>query len=141
MIEVLEKLQTVGGGGGFYKTPVQYIISGNKHLPQVGATYFRNLNIMIMHNIIHNCPVTVEHIEIAEKIFGSNVSTLKGTTMRQRPKVVVEKFIEIPIKLVDNNQGLILCMDIISINKQELFKTIEKDIRFLVLVPLSNITK
>ena len=121
--------------------PVQDIISGNKHLPQVGATDFRNLNIMIMRNIIHNCPVTVVHIEIAEKIFGSNVSTLKGTTMRQKPKVVVETFIEIPIKLVDNNQGLILCMDIISINKQELFKTIEKDIRFLVLVPLSNITK
>ena len=46
--------------------------------------------MMIRQNIINNCPVTVEDIEIVEKIFGPDFSTLKGITMRQIPKVVVD---------------------------------------------------
>ena len=49
--------------------------------------------MMIRQNIIQNYPVTVEYIEIAEKIFGTDVSTLKVKTTRQRPKVVVNNFI------------------------------------------------
>ena len=66
----------------------------------VGAPTFRNLKIMIRNNIIHNLPVTVEDIDIAEIIFGPDVYTLKGTKMRQRPKLVVEDFIEIPKELI-----------------------------------------
>ena len=59
----------------------------------VGAITFINLKMMIRQNIIQNFPVTVEDIEIAEKIFGPDVSTLKVKTTRQRPKVVVNYFI------------------------------------------------
>ena len=59
----------------------------------VGALTFINLKMMIRQNIIQNYPVTVEYIEIAEKIFGPDVSTLKVKTTRQRPKVVVNNFI------------------------------------------------
>ena len=38
----------------------------------------------------------VEDIEIAENIFGPDVSTLKWKTTRQRPKAVVDDFIEVP---------------------------------------------
>ena len=59
----------------------------------VGALTFINLKMMIRQNIIQNFPVTVEDIEMAEKIFGPDVSTLKVKTTRQRPKVVVNYFI------------------------------------------------
>ena len=85
---------------------------------------------MIRQNIIKNYPVTVEYIEIAEKIFGQDVSTLKGRKTRQRPKVVVDNFIEIPRELIDNNQELILCIDIMFINKHASFTTIDKEIGF-----------
>ena len=47
----------------------------------------------IMQNIIHNFPVMVEYIDISEKIFGPDVSTLKVRTTGKSPKVVVEVFI------------------------------------------------
>ena len=50
-------------------------------------------------------------------------------------------FIEITIELIENNQQLILCMDIIFINEQVLFTTIDKDIRFCGLLTLANGTK
>ena len=76
-----------------------------------------NLKMMIRQNIINNLPVTVKYIEISEKIFGTDVSTLKGITTRKTPKVFVENFIEMPRELIDNNQELILCIDIVFINK------------------------
>ena len=51
----------------------------------------------------------VEDIEIAENIFGPDVSTLKGRKTIQRQKVVVDGFIEIPREMIDNNQELIIC--------------------------------
>ena len=58
----------------------------------VGAPTLLNLNKMISHNIINNLPFTVEDIGIAENIFGPDVSTLKGTKTRQRPKMILNDF-------------------------------------------------
>ena len=101
----------------------------------------RNLKIMIRQNIIQNCPVTVEDTEIAEKIFGPDVSTLKGITMRQGTKVVVGDFIEIPRESIENNQKLIMFMKNVFVNKQALFTTIDKYINFRGLFSLENRTK
>ena len=70
----------------------------------VGAPTLQNLKIMIRQNIIQNFSVVVEYIEIAEKIFGPDASNLKVIIKIQRPKVVVDDFIEIPRVLIDNNQ-------------------------------------
>ena len=45
-----------------------------------------------MQKIIQNLPVMVENIDITGNIFGHDVSTLKETTTRKSPKVVVNDF-------------------------------------------------
>ena len=59
--------------------------------------------MMISHKIVQSLPVTVEDIETAEKIFDPGVSSLKGRTKRQRPKMAVGDFIEITRELIENN--------------------------------------
>ena len=59
----------------------------------VVSTIFQSLKMIIRQKIIHNLPVIIEYIDIEEKIFGTNVSTLKGTTTRKIPKMAVEDFI------------------------------------------------
>ena len=107
----------------------------------VGALTLWNLKMIIRHSIIHNFPVRFEDIDIVEKIFGPGVSNLKGITMRPSPKVVVGDLIEISRELIEKNQELMLWMEIMFINKQALFKTIEKYIRFQGLSALANMTK
>ena len=34
--------------------------------------------------IIKNCPVTIEDVNIAEKIFGADIGTMKGKTTRKK---------------------------------------------------------
>ena len=50
----------------------------------VEAPTLQNLKMMISQNIIQNCSVMLEDIDIADKIFGPDVSKLEGRTMRQR---------------------------------------------------------
>ena len=58
--------------------------------------------------------------------------------MRKMAKVVVDNFIEIPRELIGSNLELIMCMEIMFINKQAFFTTLNKDIKFCGLVTLSN---
>ena len=67
--------------------------------------------------------------------------TLKGITLIQMPKVVVGHFIEILRELIEKNQELIMCEEIMFITQQALLTKIDKEKRFCGLVPLVNRTK
>ena len=104
MIEGLKKMQNGGGNRKvFIKRQYKRALVTRKIYHMVGSPNLRNLKMMIRQKIIQNCPVTVEDIQIAEKIFSPDVSTLKLRTTRQRPKLVVEIFIEVPSEMIENN--------------------------------------
>jgi len=107
----------------------------------VGAPTWRNFKYMLRQNLLKNCPVTVEDINIAEKIFGPDTSTLKGKSTRRKPKVVVDDYIEIPPELIENSADIVLCMDIMYVNKQAIMTAIDKPVRYRSAVPLSANTK
>ena len=43
-----------------------------------------------------NCPITSDDVDIAEKIFGPDVGSLKGKSTREQPKRVYDNKINIP---------------------------------------------
>ena len=45
-------------------------------------------------NEIQKCPITIEDIDICEKIFGPDIYTLKVKTVHTKPKVVVNDYID-----------------------------------------------
>ena len=47
--------------------------------------------------MIKNCPVTQEDVDVAQKIFGPAISTLKGKSTRKNPKPVINDNIQIPM--------------------------------------------
>ena len=62
-------------------------------------------------NVSPNNPVTIEDIEIAKQIFGSDIGSLKGKTTRQKPIPVVKDYIAIPEELYAKQQDIVLCID------------------------------
>jgi hypothetical protein len=54
----------------------------------VGTPTVENFKSLLRMNVIKNCPVTTEDVNIAEKIFGKDISSLKGKSTRRKPKSV-----------------------------------------------------
>ena len=45
---------------------------------------------MIKNNLILNCPVTLDDIERASKMYGANIAALKGKTVRTNSEPVID---------------------------------------------------
>jgi hypothetical protein len=82
----------------------------------MGTQSVQDFKALLRMNMIHNNPVTTSDIELAEKIFGQDIGSLKGKTVRRKPIAVVEDYIEIPKELVAAQHAVKLCIDLINVN-------------------------
>ena len=80
-------------------------------------------------NGIANCPITLDDVDIAEKIYGPDVASLKGKTTRRKPAPVVRDQVSIPKELVEKHEDVVLCMDAVFVNKIPFLVTISKNIK------------
>jgi hypothetical protein len=73
-----------------------------------------------------DCPVTLKDAEIAKKIWGPNIATLKGkTTCRAADMVKVESLILIPKEMIATHKNVtLLAIDIFFVNKIPFFGTL-----------------
>ena len=104
----------------------------------VGCPTVENFKHILRQHIIKNCPVTVEDVNIAEKIFGPDIGALKGKTTRKQPPRVKSDLVEIPPEIKTKYQNLEFCMDLMFVNGMPMFTGIDRTIRFRGLVPLKN---
>ena len=56
--------------------------AAHKFLHAVGFPHINNLKNIITINRVKNCPITVDDINLAEKIFGADIANLKGKLKR-----------------------------------------------------------
>jgi hypothetical protein len=83
----------------------------------------------------------MEDVNIAEKIFGADMLSLKGKlTRRKSTPVVREDTIEIPEELIVQNCAIELCIDIMYVNECGFMTTIDQTIRFRSAIPIENHT-
>ena len=66
----------------------------------IGAPSIKNFKMMLRSNQIRNCPVTEKDVDLAEKIFGPDVATLKGKLVRTQPKERTDATIAVPKELI-----------------------------------------
>ena len=104
----------------------------------IGNPSIKDFKNIIRMNGLRNCPVTQEDIELAEKIFGPDVSTLKGKSTRKKPNPVVDDYIEVPDELKLAQKQIELCIDIMYIQEQMFFVTISKNIKYITIYPLKT---
>jgi len=80
-------------------------------------------------NLLPNCPVTRADILAAERIFGKDIGSIRGKTVRRRPKPV-ETTETIPPPIPERYQQVTLCADIMRINGVPLLVTISTKLKF-----------
>ena len=126
---------------GFTQNQLERAKAARQLYVNMGRPTVKNMKLLLRQRIIKNCPVTPEDIDLAEKIFGPDIGSLKGKTTRSRPKPVKNDLIEIPPEITENNRELVWCMDIMKVNGMPFMTGIDKGPRYRSAVHLLNETK
>ena len=104
----------------------------------IGTLSLKDYKAIVQGNLIKNCLVTLDDIKVAERIFGKDISSIKGKTTRHTPKPVVTDIIEVPKGIIKNNKEVVLCVDIIWVQGLPFLATISIDIGFRTVQFLNN---
>jgi hypothetical protein len=105
----------------------------------IGIPAVENFKLLLRINAIKNCPVTVEDdVDIPEKTFGPDMSSLKGKPTRRKPKPVRQDLIEILKELIMKHHNIKLCMDTMYVNECGMLTTIDWKSKFRSLVPMNT---
>jgi hypothetical protein len=99
-----------------------------KLLHALGCPTVANLKAVIWMNSITNCPVTIDDVNLVEKIFGKDIMSLKGKRTQKKPTPVVSDIMEIPPELMEAQQDVDLCFDTMFINEMLFLTTVSKRI-------------
>jgi hypothetical protein len=84
-------------------------------LGMVGYPSPADFTNMVRANMIRNCPATPTDITTSNKIFGPDVASLIGKTVRQQPAPVLTDYVEIPQPIIDLNKDVNLAADVMFV--------------------------
>jgi hypothetical protein len=96
----------------------------------IGRPSTRTFMRIVDNNLLANCPITRKDIIAAENIFGPDVGSLKGKTVRKGAARVDISAVDIPASLISQYWEVVLTVDVMFVNKIPFFVTICRDIKF-----------
>ena len=97
---------------------------------ECGAPQLSRLKSMLRTGQVHNTPVTPADIDLAEKIFGPDIPTLKGRTVRKTPPTVKDDVAHIPPELMKQRDDLTLAMDVMYIQGHPVLTAIDNVFKY-----------
>jgi hypothetical protein len=86
---------------------------------------------MVSHNLIPNCPVTSSDITNAKAIFGPDLPSIRGKTVRWTPTPVVADYVVVPRELVQANKRMTLAADVFFVDGTAFLLTVSRRIKFV----------
>jgi hypothetical protein len=99
-------------------------------LRRVGRPKTQDFIRYVRDNLIPNCPITAQDVRNAEFIWGPDLGSLKGKTVRwQSPAVRAESY-TIPLSIMQQYRNVTLSTDIMKVNGIPFFMTISRHIKF-----------
>jgi hypothetical protein len=85
---------------------------------------------VIRSNQIKDCPITIQYIDVATKIWGKNIATLKGKTTRSKTHPVARDYVKVPKELSKLQKEVFLTTDIFFVKKIPFFLALSRKICF-----------
>ena len=93
---------------------------------------------IVKANMLKDCPVISQDVDVALKVWGNQVPMLKGKTIRRKPPVVTENVVQVPKEIRLLHRRVTLLIDIFFVNKIPFFATLSLRICFLSVTHMSD---
>jgi hypothetical protein len=107
--------------------------SAHRALGLVGYPSPRDFKNMVRSNMIKNCNVTPIDIDNAYTLFGDDITSLRGKTVRTTPDPVMADYVEIPKEILDLNKDLTVAADIMFVNGPPFVTSISRKVKFITI--------
>ena len=88
---------------------------------------------MVSGNLIKNCPITTTDITNACKIFGPDLASIQGKTVRRTPAPVVADYVAVPRSLVEQNGIVTMAADVFFVDGTAFLVTLSRRIKFITV--------
>jgi hypothetical protein len=95
---------------------------------------------VIRSNQIKYCPVTVQDIDVALKIWGKNIAARKGKTTRRKTHPVARDYVKVPKELMKLHKNVFMTCDVFFVNKISFFLMLSRKITFTAINDLTDKT-
>ena len=107
----------------------------------LGRPSFRSFRWMLLHKKIKNTDILPKDADNAEKIFGPDIGSLRGKTVRRRPKrVTIPTYSPngIPDDALHAIQQIILSSDIFYVDQLKFLVTLSRNVHFATVEYITN---
>ena len=98
---------------------------------KIGRPSEKEFNDILQNNLIRNCPITSDDAKRALRIYGPDIATLKGKTVKkQNTGIPNYQAVQIPAPIIAQYTDVRLFIDIFWVNGSPYFHTISEWIKF-----------
>jgi hypothetical protein len=88
---------------------------------------------LVSGNIISNCPIAPTNITNARALFGPDLVSVPGKTVRWTPVPVVADHVTVPRAVVERNKVVTMAADVFFVNRTAFLVTLSRNIKFVMV--------
>jgi hypothetical protein len=118
---------------GFTKRQINEAEVARSLYSKLNYPSWKDFKWIIRSNQIKDCPVTVNHVDTALKIWGKNVAALKGKTTWMKPDLAARNFVKVPVELLKLHKVVYITANIFFVNKIPFFLMLSSKICFTAI--------
>jgi hypothetical protein len=125
-------VQTVRGNyEGYTKREIKQATETHKAQAMVGNPSKKDFKGMVSSHLITNCPITHTNVTNACQIFGPDLASIRGKTVRQVPEPVVADYVAVPRMLMESIKIVTLAVDVFFVDGMAFLITLSRKIKFV----------
>ena len=105
-----------GNHEGFTKKHIAQASNARRLMGMIGSPSERDFQGLVRQNLLKDCPITNDDIVNAHKLFGPDLASIRGKTVRRKPDHVRTDYVDIPRDLINLNSRVTMIADVMFVN-------------------------
>jgi hypothetical protein len=104
----------------------------------IGRPSTRHFIKIVENKLLPNCPITKADILAAEHIFGPDLGSIKGKTVRRTPDRIETQVVSIPVSIMSIYRQVVLGVDLMHVNRIAFYVTRSRNIKLGSVEHIAN---